>query len=364
MKNILAILVFTFFSLFSCDENRSDQEQQPASLAQDFEYKTKRPIREIEATDSVFTMDYLDLLSEQSLSNEIDLFWLRDLEENSNIKIGFVSLSDLYSLSEHPDSLVIPDRENADASSHEYFILTPKYRKRLLAKTKISETDTVYVYDYSKDVLLSFPVKNLNVVAYLSIYENVEDCPCNQYAYMIGFELPKKNLKGLRANYYDVLVYVGKENPFARGQMKPMVFVKISSGDFPSHKSKRTYSFQNNKKGGAFSFVSGNYQFFIQDYLQGNEEYINQRHLIVVDKRNGNVILERLFRESESTGLYQINLANSNSEVYSQEQWTGKLFKNKPEVVFGFEGVSFGCPNIIFLDAKKPDVYINCDNRH
>jgi hypothetical protein len=364
MKHQIAIFGFTFFSLFSCGEDRTDSEHQPASRAQEFDYKTKRPIREIETADSVFTVDYLDLLNDQSLKNEIDLFWLRDLEENSNIKVGFVSLSDLHFLSDHPDSLAIPERENADASGHEYFKLPPKYRKRFLTKTKISETDSVYVYDYSKDVLLSFPVKNLNVVAYLSLYENVKDCPCDQYDYMIGFELPKKNLKGLGANYYDVLVYVGNENPFARGHMKPMVFTKISSDDFPSDKVKRTYSFQNNKKGGAYSFVTGNFQFFIQDYFRGNEEYVDKRYLIVVDKRNGNVILERLFGESESTGLYQINLANSNSEVYSQDHWTGKLFKNKPEVVFGFEGVSFGCPNIIFLDAKKPDIYINCDNRH
>jgi hypothetical protein len=357
MKHLLAIFGFAFFLLFSCGEDRSDQEHQTARLALDFAYKTDRPIREIEMTDSFFTVD---LLNDHSLANEIDLFWLRDLEENSNIKVGFVSLSDLHFLSDHPDSLAIPERENADASGHEYFKLPPKYRKRFLTKTKISETDSVYVYDYSKDVLLSFPVKNLNIVAYLSIYDDAEDCPCDQHAYMIGFELPKKNLKGLGANYHYVLVYVGKESPFARGQMKPVVFAKISSADFPSHKSNRTYSFQNNKKGGAYSFVSGNFQFFIQDYFRGNEEYVDKRYLIVVDKRNGNVILERLFRDTEGTSIAPL----SHKKLGSSDQWTGKLFKNKPEVVFGFEWVSFGCPNIIFLDEKKPDIYINCDNRH
>jgi hypothetical protein len=46
------------------------------------------------------------------------------------------------------------------------------------------------------------------------------------------------------------------------------------------------------------------------------------------------------------------------------EQWTGKLFKNKPPVILGFQYVAFGCPGITFLSPTEKDIYIYCDNRH
>jgi hypothetical protein len=45
-------------------------------------------------------------------------------------------------------------------------------------------------------------------------------------------------------------------------------------------------------------------------------------------------------------------------------QWTGKLFKYKAPVIFGFNGESFGCPHISFLDFSEQSIYKNCDCRH
>jgi hypothetical protein len=47
-----------------------------------------------------------------------------------------------------------------------------------------------------------------------------------------------------------------------------------------------------------------------------------------------------------------------------REQWTGRLFKNKPPVSFGFEYQSFGYHGITLLSETEKEIWISCDNRH
>ncbi|EKO15595.1 hypothetical protein LEP1GSC008_0083 [Leptospira kirschneri serovar Bulgarica str. Nikolaevo] len=45
----------------------------------------------------------------------------------------------------------MPNIRHKKKKDAEYLILGTKYRNRLLSNTKISETDRVFIYDYSKD---------------------------------------------------------------------------------------------------------------------------------------------------------------------------------------------------------------------
>ncbi len=234
-----------------------------------------------------------------------------------------------------------------------------------------SESDSVFIYDYSTDVLLSFPVRKLNVVAYLNIYMDINDCPCQQYDYMIGFEVAKKYLNGLGKYFREALVFIGKENPFAAGQMKAIVWQKIKTEKFPLEKSNFTEIQKQNKHenvvtGQAYLYETDNFQIFIQDYVeQNNPIEVQDRHLIVIDKQRGDVVNERMFSNSEGTSATPLNFGINNSNFHDlKEQWTGKLFKDKPEVIFGFEWVSFGCPSIHYLNSQDKYIQINCDNRH
>ena len=287
---------------------------------------------------------------------DLELYGLWDLEPNINRKVGFISLSDNYPLSEHPDSLAIPDLSDMKEENMEYFKLSPKYRKRFLSKTKISETDKVFVYDYSTDVLLSFPVKDLSVVAYLNIYMSTDQCrPCDQYDYMIGFEIDKSLLKGLSGG----LVYVGKENPFVQGQMKPIIWKKINLNDFPFSKA---YFQTTDVTSNVYLYESNEFQYFIQDFVQDVVHIASNlwaRHLLVIDKKNGERVVERMFLSGEYRSIAPLNF-ELDSGYY--EQWTGKLFKNKPPVVFGF--MYDGCLCFILLDSTAREICINCDNRH
>lgn len=302
-------------------------------------------------------------------AQSINLFYLVDLEENTGNKVGFISLSDIYPLSEHLDSLAIPNLDTIEnKKSLQYFNLDKEYRKRFLTKTKILETDSVFIYDYSTDILRSFAVKNLNVVASLSIYRDINKYPLDQYDYQIGFEINKNQLGGIMQ--YGALAFVGKSNSFQKGQMKPIVWTKITSEEFPSTKRIKHTTTQEAKNENLYLYHSDNYHYFVKDYtvtIQDNGyEYDNKkRHLIVIKKQNRKVEIERLFSESEGTSIAPLNFGIDNSiQTDLKEQWTGKLFKDKPEVIFGFEWVSFGCPNIIFLNSQEKDIYINCDNRH
>lgn len=354
MKQIIVILSLIIFTLTSCNENKAE---------------TKKTV-EIVATDEFALNDYSDLNEPINYTKELDLYWLLDLEENANKKAGFISLSDVYPLSEHIDSLAIPNLENVNKDSLQYFKLDSSYRNRFLSKTKISETDSLFIFDYSTDVQLSFPIKKLNVVAYLNTYMDINDCPCNQYDYMIGFEVTKNNLNGLGNYYSDALVFIGKENPFTQGQMKPIVWQKVKAEKFPLGRSNLTemqkkYKHNNAIKGQAYLYETDSYQIFIQDYTEPNNLMVQDRHLIVIDKKSGNVVNETMFSNSEGTMLAPLNFGINNTNYPDlKEQWIGKLFKGKPEVLFGFQWVSFGCPSIIFVNSQDKYVQINCDNRH
>lgn len=333
--------------------------------------KTDTQNAKLETSDTVNSNNYSVEENQLTYVKDLDLFWIRDLEENTNKKVGFISLSDIYPLSEHPDSLAIPSLENVDNQNLQYFKLNSTYRKRFLSKTNISETDSVFIYDYSTDALLSFSVKKLNVVAYLNIYMDIKDCPCSQYDYMIGFEVAKSNLIGLGKYYSDALVFIGKENPFTQGQMKPLIWQKIKTEKFPLQKSNLTntqkqYKHKDAIKGQAYLYETEIYQVFIQDYTEPNNlAQVQDRHLIIIDKQSGNVINETMFNNSEGTSVTPLNYGiNNPSFADLKEQWIGKLFKNKPEVIFGFEWVSFGCPGIIYINSQDKYIQINCDNRH
>ncbi len=294
-------------------------------------------------------------------AQDLRIFYLR-FEKNESV--GFVSLSDVYPLSEHPDSLAIPDLKDInseEAKNFEYLKLDAKQRKRFLSKTKILETDQVFIYDYSADVLICFTVKNLNVVACLNIYG--ADWPYSQNDYMIGFELNKKFLTSFGRFPSNTLVCVGKENPFVQGQMKHIVWKKIDNKDFPSREinPKDTARFKhvyNDTKveyvsGNTFKYLTEGLEYFIQDTGKYNDNQIWAKRLLVIDRKTKEIVYEKMYYESESGSFAPIN-----------NQWTGKLFKNKPPVIFGFKWVSFGCPRINFLNSTEKDIDTNCDNRH
>lgn len=288
-------------------------------------------------------------------AQDFALFQLSLIEYDNDTK-AFVSLSDIDRLSENIDSLAIPDlseRSQEDAKQFEYFKLNSKYRNQFLLRTTISETDNVYIYSFEKNILISFPVKNLNVVACLNVYG--ADWPYRQDEFMIGFEVDKKYLTGFEEYFVNTFVYIGKKSPFVLNQLKPVVWKKIDSKDFPSEQLIAYDTSYAGKCiiGDTYCYESNGLQYFIQDMVRLSDNWNAVKRLLVIEIKTKRTVCEKIYYSGESASFAPLD-----------NQWTGKLFRNKPAVIFGFQYVSFGCPFITFLSPSEKDIYINCDNRH
>ncbi|WP_343695826.1 oxidoreductase [Flavobacterium sp.] len=277
-------------------------------------------------------------------------------------EVAFVSLSDIYTIGDEKDTLALPNIQDMGPLEAQYFTFEKNYRKRLLSKTNISETDSMFVYDYAKNKLAVFPVKSLKTAAMLSLYSTEDDWPYRNFDFMIGFEINKKFLNGFSEYYRDALVYIGRENPFLKGQLKPMVWKKTARSEYPSKpmKGEDRVLLKNTVQGNTYSFKTDSYKYFLQDYLDDHKN-IYARRLLVTDNQSKDIIIEKLFSQSEGTSPCPLNYQNGETSI---NQWAGKLFKNKPEVVFGFEYISFGCSSISVIDKSNEEISLQCDNRH
>lgn len=334
------ILTATCLFLFSC--NKKEENKSVETLP--------APIENIE-NDSIAT-------NEGSKKSSINLFTIMPKDSSD---IAFVSLSDIYPLNE-TDTDALPNIEERGILTAEYMTLENKERKRFLSKINISENDSLFVYDYGKNKLARFAIKNLKASALLNGYSSQEDWPYKPYDYMIGFSVNKQLLDGFSEYYRDAIVYVGKENPFAKEKLTPVDWKKIASKDFPSKplKSEDQKTLKGNSPGTAYAFETSTYHYFMQDYVD-NRKLLFARRLLVVDPKTKEIIIEKLYNSSEGTSPTPLNYEEGPDVV---NQWTGKLFKNKPQVVFGFLYESFGCPRISIIDKSNEEIYIQCDNRH
>jgi hypothetical protein len=197
----------------------------------------------------------------------------------------------------------------------------------------------------------------------LNDYRSDDEYPHQAYDYQIGFEIAPATQKKLCPNYTFPLVCIGKTNPFINGQMKPIVWTKVSAKEFPPYDIDTTnrWVLRNVKRGTTYRATLVGYTIFVQDILSNENGNLSARQLIVTDSKTNELVRNDCFYDSESTMPSPLNLMTNEKMV---NQYVGRLFKGKPPVMMGFEYVSFGCDKITFLKNNLPPVYTNCDNRH
>ncbi|WP_032854073.1 hypothetical protein [Leptospira borgpetersenii] len=283
-------------------------------------------------------------------AKELEIFDLMFYQRNKNKNIGFVSLSGVRP--PHADWFVIPNltkKKERKIQNSGCIKLGSKFRKYFLSKEKISEAANVFIYDYSKNVLKTFKINDLNFMACLSVYvDRVRELPpYDKSDFMIGFEIDEQLLPGFGMFSTDVLVFIGKESPFIQGQLQRIVWQKIKSKYFPSGMEGKYFKDSEYSKGDSYKYETGDLQYFAQDLVKNNSVFA--RRLLVMDRRTKNKVYE---------AVYTRDLAPFG------RQWTGRLFKNKPKVIFGFEYISFGCESIELLKSSEEAIRIHCDNRH
>ncbi|AVQ10678.1 Uncharacterized protein XB16_0331 [Leptospira santarosai] len=307
-----------------------------------------------------------------------------------NQSVRFVSLSDKYPVYDYPDWFSIPKLKNRKKKDLQYLILGRKYRARFLSKTKISENDTVFIYNYSTETIATFPVKNLNAVACLSPYKEDKDPPYSQKDYMIGFEIEKKLPKNFKNKSFDyeehnnTLIHIGKQNPFQKGRRKWLLWKKIDPKELSTFKIRVKYApgydpqydptaWSEYSFGKAYQFDSAPLRYYIQDLFKYDDlsrpaserDEPDCRRLIVINTKTKEIIVEKFYCEREGAGFAPLKVVGDVDTYWHQRyQGTGEIFKDRPPVIFGFLFVRFGCPSIDFLERSESYVRINCDNRH
>lgn len=287
----------------------------------------------------------------KDLSN-FRIFDLYTLENTGKYDL-FISLSDIYNDSTAVPNDIIENQKSKTFAELQHIELTGIYREKLLKGTSLSEMDALYLYNYKEAKLQKFPIRDLKSVANLNLYAS-EGEEISYYDYMIGFQLNEsKNSDEIASNKSDYsLAYFGKESPFSAEKLVPIHWKKTRRENFP-------LSLKNEQNlGETYLAKFEDFIYYIQDH---QDDYgIGKRDFAVVQGKK--IIFTKTFKKGEGAEFSPLNFID-NIE-YNDGQWTGRLFKNKPPVVFGFVSESFGCESITFLDSSYPTLYVDCDNRH
>lgn len=272
---------------------------------------------------------------------------------------GFISISEIYPLGNYPDSIVIPAQYLNDGGAKRKVELKGKFRQHLLNSTNIKESDQVNVYAYKRNKIYTFKVKDLNTLAILTPYDDISGAK-QPYDYMFGFEVNPNSIPSAE----DYLVTIDDHNTFSENTFKPIFWEQVDSSCFPLINKTNSLDNPLNKyiSGKTYAYFSDHYNYFVQDVRKKNPGTI-ARHLVIVSRIDNSILVNRYYRDTESTSLHALNSIEKQDHE-SLNQWTGILFKDYPPVIFGFLHHSFGCPSIDFIQQPNNAIYINCDNRH
>lgn len=312
---------------------------------------------------------FLVLLTQTLYAQEIELFTVDLIESKSGKKIGFSSLSEkLYELEETQNAM-LPDSVTIDNNDFRYHILKNKYRSVSLESLGFSELDSVFVYNYIESKVFSWQVKELKIVA----FENESDFDPyvghDGTSYYIGFLMDTICVWQAHYQYSNPFVYVGETNPFIEGEIIPIIWEQETSGsDLYQyfHKVLDTHFVKlglNSKNFGQFYSSSRHqYTFVVQEILDNKLKWSGYSYL-VINNAIGTIVYSRSYFTGEGGSASSLTFQNLPKNTFSF-QYTGKLFKDKPEVIIGLKNVSYGCQQIEFLSLKEKPIILKCDNRY
>ena len=307
-------------------------------------------------TDSEESISF-QLLAEPTIHDNILLYQISVSYIDSNGEV-FVSPSDFYEI----DSLDLPIREMQKRLSQgkkiqQYIVLDDKYKKRIFEKTNYSPSDTIFVYNYEKNILKKYPITDLRTVAYIHI--NSDENKIDIKKCKIGFELaydPDDISQEESRIYWEAYAYIGKENPFVENQMKPMAWVKVDKEKFPL---PYTIIHEEYYWGNTYRYEDQEVICYLRDFHinEGYEKFHDKRYLVVLDAKTKRIIKTAFWEESE---LLVFDSPYDRDDL-SFSISIGRLLKNRPITICGLNYRYFQCLPIVFLDQQYSDLNNFCD---
>lgn len=305
---------------------------------------------------TTFILILLLLIGKTLKAQEFQLFEMMEQIRPDSTRVGFVSLSDICPMSEHPDSLILPeltDWDPAQTGNFNYFHLDSCYRERFLEATQLNKKDRLFLYSYGENQLLTLDIKHIRVGAYLSVY--AEGQPQSPSDYQIGFEIEESYLNGFEPYFSTTLVAIGNKNPFVENAVRQIHWNPTDTNNFPGTIVPEFNAPYVGVCHPGKTYISANfgYNYFIQEYLDHKMNEVAIAHLVITDSKTNSIVFQQFYEHDEGASIAD--------RTY---QWTGQLFRNKPPVIFGMQWHSFDCPEITVIGRNQPGIPIHCDNRH
>lgn len=312
-----------------------------------------------EEVDTVYV--FSGFLSEKYVQSDIKLYDVSSFDEENggSTTTAFVNISETYfeNVNEGSDGKTENLILTAEDLTKDIIRLNKNQTNKFLKFSNVSESDKIFIYSIRNGNVKTLPIKDLPVIASINVYFHEGQYEKSELDYEFGFDLGKRS--------YGDLVYIGENNPFQSGQLTSIVWKRIDNQYFPKkinsdvvseHKKSWLHGYEATE---SYSFSDRHLTYYIQNVKKNDRLH---RYIIVMNSDTQKIVFEDFLIDSEST--YLIPLRTSSSDENYGNQWTGKLFKNKATVMFGFLGHSFGCPSITVLDQREPSIPILCDNRH
>jgi hypothetical protein len=300
-------------------------------------------------------------LSIAAYSQLPQVFPVRIEKIETNKYFRYVSLSNTYRASEDPDSVIIPSQfiGNEMDTVYEYIVLDSNFRAVFLQRSHLSESSFLYLYNYQTNKLIKKSVKDLKLIAVLSIYGTAYDNSVGEWDYHVGFEIDELPEDSRKYDYS--LAYFGSENPFS---LQPSQAMSWQEADAESDSLLLDFLLQDSLQGivfnSYFTFENKYWKYYLLEYAKHPR---HARKIIAFNKDEKNWVLNHNFLEGESATQAPLNGIglNNYAEIF---QWTGQIFKNLPVLVFGFQFHSFGCPAFFTVETATRRIPLLCDNRH
>lgn len=307
-------------------------------------------------TDTVYV--FSAFLSDFYNYSDIKLFYASPyIKSYDETRPGFVNLSELYPFDyENNSNTIIQDEK----LGQEPIRFNKNQSDKFFERIGISKKDSLYIFSFSNDSVYKFPVSEFKMIAFLNPYTH-GDRNTKEYEYEIGLNLEDKfSDKG------DNFAYVGTVNPFQTGKIKPLIWNRTDNNNFPLQESNIVnQKTTDNITLETYTISLSHFKYFIQShiYYKNNQSRVQKHQLIVIDTTTNNIITKLYYSSSESINISPV-YKSSDEKMEYYHSWTGELFKNKPPMIYGLYGNSFGCSTVDFIDKNEPSIRILCDNRH
>lgn len=268
-----------------------------------------------------------------STSQELRIFTFYPIEYDSLQKGAFISLSDENIWTEETmetRSAIYKNESEIDDESQE---LSGNRRTAFLKDVRINDSESIFIYNMFLDSIFTFQVNEITLIEKPNTYSGTD----------IGFKITELELELMGAFYWNTFVFIGNDNQFQTGEIHPMTWNKVAQSNFPKdiQASNHEEWYDSSIDGETFSFITDELTFLVQNL--SSKGGIEGRHLIVSENQSKEIVFNEAIINREGPAI------SSLIAEYENNQWTGKIFKDKPTMIYGFEWVSFSCQNIDFI---------------